>query len=361
MSNMIRDLRETRVGIIMAEDGKRREWEARQAIKASEDYQLDMEFRQISQIADTAQSSAEYKLSKVVHATKDELYDLIISSLKMDIYEKQPNSSYFSQVEDSKIDEVMRSCASVLKVLKTTSDYEFIKNKQNSPYTLYERLFNELIKSDPRFIKYADYASLNRKSTTDKISKMSNERKEKFEEYYNSVMENPDNSFINKVEIVALNNEIAIKAEKVIDKLNCTKDITAKELQEIAKEMGDNIYEFLMGKTKLRRFNHGDDVMIKMCNHLISSFKKLSSIEEEARIMGVSQSETELVKTFDKIIELDVRFASIAPKKNLAKWELDLSNVSGFFKEKIFNRYANVGLLNYSIAGKPENVDNQSV
>ncbi len=311
--------------------------------KSSERYQTEKRARGVAQNFSINFDSVIYDLKQASKKLANDIVEFIKTELAIEKKAMKVNGFCQPQIEFDKLKEVFDLAIPALKKLKDFSSHDLIRVQNGIAFTDYENLFVSLIELDARFAVFAPANQFERTNNASRIQLLTNQ--------YHKMIESEKIAQEKEIEQDYVERHCDLKSHKqdvredkineLIDKTNEAQLMGKLNIIKSAENLCFNTYKFIVEELDLKDENDKTlkykdiKTVLEMCKPAIATLQ-MSNNKELNEIAGWENCDphTEL---FNNLIKCNIRFAFFAPKKSLARLDIDFNKLSDKEKDVMFD------------------------
>lgn len=317
---------ECMIDIVGARKAKKKE-----ELKNSPEYITNQNARNIAQGFTNTQRMVVADLRAVAEQTcKDTIKEIAID-LGATAKAKKINNYMQPNVSFKRVEEIAQSYLPVFKKLRAICYDEEVKSIDWKFDVIYKKLFDALIDLDIRFVYYAPINSINRASVAPKLEMLPQKEQEKLGALKELLEKNEDLDYVSTTEVET--DEKHERSEAIVDYINEGEFKAKFKVVQATESLSSDLYQFIIKELNLQNYDEPTlkyksiDNVLNICCVGLASLKKSSSSKQLNEIAGWEQFDpyTEL---FNRLIDINIRFAVFAPKSSLNRFDIDFKRMS---------------------------------
>ena len=326
--------------------------EERQRQLSDPKYIKQTKLNRIYQSKDKAETEAKARVARGCNEIKSDLFNFLTNKI-------DETTSIFE------IEERINYVLSLLKEFKVVADNDNVKGQtrtfsaknqdlkrtQNS-YTVYERLFNDLVDFDARFLLFAPKATFNKSTTQSKINTLPEELQQDVKARIEKLSVDENADYVNEYVVCEFEpSEKTKEAEKMELKFQQAKTEAVDVLENATDKIGVDILNFI--KEEYAEIQNEREVTTKDILNIISSTQRerkcLYNLIQDNDFVKARMSNRKMNaydEMYNEMVNLDVKFALAAPRKVLGRLDLNFKVFNEKEKDVLFERICKMGLWN---------------
>lgn len=274
-----------------------------------------------------------------------QLKDVIVAYIKneLDFQPLKKCTYYDKSVSYAEIEEIIQILLPVLKRYKTISANRDVAVKQNNSFSLYEKIFNDLIDIDARFATFAPINSLNRAGVMDKVQMLPDFVKDDINARKEMLDNGLGQDYVDENEIIEFDpqDKRVQDVNKILEKMNLISEQACKKIGIAIIDMSDEVYNLIQSELELKPNDSpklkNSDVkrMLDLCSITLRNVERLSNNPHVSKVMGWGEANP-CNTMFYNLVRMEPKFALHAPVEVLARLDLDFSKLSEEEKDSLY-------------------------
>ena len=304
-----------------------------------------------------SQKFAKIKDKEVVPQIKKDmaqLKDVIVAYIKneLDFQPLKKFTYYDKSVSYAEIEEIIQILLPVLKKYKTISANRDVITRQTNSYSLYERIFNDLIDIDARFATFAPIGSMNKPGVMEKVETLPDFVKDEIIARKEMLDNGLGQDYVDENEILEFDpQEKRVQdSNKILEKINLITEQACKKIGISIIEMSDEIYNLMQSELELnpnespKRTNSEVKRILDLCSVTLRNVERLSNNLHVSKVMGWEKT-TPFNTMFYNLVRIEPRFAFHAPTEVLSRLDLNFESLLEEEKDSLYLILKNEGLF----------------
>ena len=305
-------------------------------------------------------SSTEARVKKEVRADLQLLRKNIVDFVKdnIDFTKRIENGySYHRDVDFAQMEEIIKILLPILKEFKTECDGKMLAPRKGE-YTEYEKLFNELISIDARFILFAPYscikAATQNTTTKTKIQRLPDCYKEELKNRKNKLKADRTADYVTETNVGAVDasDERVGVVTEMCQFIENSKNAACDEMIVALWKLHDGVYNYLRGVYGIEidgstplTLAQIEDIVTVICSSPLRNLKRVSAHRPLREYAGWKSNDP-YTALFNNLVKVDIKFAIYAPITTLKSSKLDFKKLTEEEKDLVFARFQECGLWN---------------
>lgn len=315
-------------------------------MKKREREQPDEIIRNSSQII--SQKFSQIKDKEVVPQIKKDmaqLKDVIVEFIKKELdFQPLKKCTYYDKtVSYAEIEELVQILLPVFKKYKTISANRDVSTRQCNSYSLYEKMFNDLIDIDVRFATFAPVNSINKKGVMEKVATLPDFVKDEIVARKAMLDNGLGQDYVDENEIIEFDpQEKKVQvSNKILEKMNSISEQACKKIGVAIIDMSDEIYNLIQSELKLnpnespKLKNSEIKRVLDLCSITLKNVERISNNQHVSKAMGWRKSNP-FNTMFYNLVRMEPKFAFHAPVDVLSRLDLNFETLSEEEKDSLY-------------------------